>query len=61
MILILLFGIALFIASVFLIITGIKMDDIGFVDISPILIALGVICLIASIPILFAWGCVFFQ
>ena len=60
MILTLLFGIALFIASVFLIITGVKMDDTGYLDVSPILIALGAIWLIASMLVLFALGCAFF-
>ena len=56
----LLFSIALFIASVFLIITGVKMDDTEYLDVSPILIVLGVIGLIASILLLFALGCSFF-
>lgn len=56
----LLFSITLFIASVFLIITGIKMDDTGYLDVSPILIVLGVIWLIASMLVLFALGCAFF-
>ena len=60
MILTLLFIIAFFIASVFLIITGAKMNDTGYLDVSPILIALGVICVIASILLLFALGCSFF-
>ena len=56
MILTLLFIIAFFIASVFLIITGAKMNDTGYLDVSPILIALGVICVIASMLVFFAWG-----
>lgn len=55
-----LFSIALFIASVFLIITGVKMDDTGYLDVSPILITLGIIWLIASMLLLFALGCTFF-
>lgn len=55
-----LFSIALFIASVFLIITGVKMDDTEYLDVSPILIALGVIGVIASILLLFALGRAFF-
>ena len=57
MILVLFSSIVFFIASICLIITGMKMDDTGYLDISPILIAFGIIWLIVSILLFIVWGC----